>query len=107
MKIQPFTRWMCSCGKTANTLEVLWVWRAADSFKQAGNVAYDCKIRCQDCAAKYPDQRRQSFSVDLTMDTKGDLVRQITAQVLQQGPRGYLPKSDLTKALRTIQKEAR
>jgi hypothetical protein len=101
--------WLCSCGKPATTLELVWQWRdaAAIGHRHGRYVCYRCRIVCEDCVEKHADADYQFFQVGLTAGTKRGLADQILAESLQKGLRGYLPRSDLQRALRSVQKGSR
>lgn len=99
--------WVCSCNKPATTLELVWQWRDAASIghRHGRYVCYECRIVCGDCVEKHPDADYQFVPVKLTANTKGELVNQILAETVQTGQlRGYLPKTDLQRALRSLRK---
>jgi len=99
-------QWLCDCGKPVTTVEVLWQWRdaAAIGQKHGREVCYQCRIGCGDCVHAHGDEHRQYFQVGVTARTKRDLVSQILAQILKQNPLGYLPRTDLQRALRLVRK---
>lgn len=101
-------KWLCGCDNEATRLEVLWEWRkAADIGQEHGRyVSYRCRIGCEDCVPYEEDERDrlQYFQVKLSATTKQTLVDQVVAQVLKMSPRGYLPKSDVKRALRNVHK---
>src|SRR5262245_41262935 len=100
--------WLCRCDKEATRLEVLWEWRdaAAIGQKRGRYVSYRCRIGCDGCVPYEEDQRGrlQYFAVRLNAATKQELVRQVVAQILEEGPRGFLPKTDIQGALRSVHK---
>jgi hypothetical protein len=99
--------WLCSCGKPATTLELVWQWRdaAAIGHRRGRSVCYQCRIVCGDCVENHADTDYQFLQVGLTAGTKRKLVDQILAETLQGGLlRGYLPRSDLQRALRSVRK---
>lgn len=98
--------WLCQCGKPVTTVEILWQWRDAAAIGQRRGrfVSYRCRIGCNDCVPEHRDNDHQYFKVKLTARTKRDLVGQIVAEVLKQDPRGYIPKTDLQRALRNVRK---
>lgn len=100
--------WLCGCDKEATRLEVLWEWRdaAAIGQKRGRNVSYSCRLGCGDCVPNVEDERGrlQYFPVKLSAPTKQALVPQLVAQVLKMGPRGFLPKTDVQQALRSVHK---
>lgn len=101
--------WLCTCGKPATTLELVWQWRDAAAIGQRHGryVCYRCRIVCGDCIEKHADADYQFFQVRLTASTKEKLVDQILAETLQKGLRGYLPRTDLQRALRSVRKSAK
>jgi hypothetical protein len=98
--------WLCSCGNQVTTVELLWKWRDASAIGQqhGRHVCYGCRIGCKDCVHEHGDKDYQYFKVRLTARTKRDLVGQIVAEVIKQGPLDYLPRTDLQKALRSVRK---
>lgn len=102
--------WLCGCNKEATRMEVLWEWRkGADIGQKHGrNVAYGCRIGCADCVPDREDERGrlQFFELRLTAATKQALVNQVVAQILRMDPRGFLPKTDIQGALRSVHKSA-
>lgn len=98
--------WLCRCGKTATTVEVLWVWRpgAAIGHRHGRYVSYRCRIGCETCVPNGMEKDCQYFQVKLTAIMKQRLVGQVLAQVLNAGPQGYLPRTDLQRALRYVNK---
>jgi len=101
-------KWLCGCEKEATRLEVLWEWRdaAAIGQKHGRYVSYRCRIGCGDCVPQEEDERGrlQYFPVKLNAATKQALVPQVVGQVLRIGPRGFLPKTDIQQALRSLHK---
>jgi len=97
--------WLCSCGKPATTLELVWQWRdaAAIGHRHGRYVCHRCRIVCGDCIEKHPDADYQLLQVRLTASTKGKLVGQILAET-QKELRDYLPRTDLQRALRSVRK---
>jgi len=99
-------QWLCSCGKEATTVEVQWVWREAAAIGQRHGryVSYRCRIGCGECVKGQADC--QYFQVRLTASTKQNLAGQILAEVMNAParPMGYLPRTDLQRALRSIEK---
>lgn len=87
-------------------VEVLWEWRdaAAIGHRHGRHVCYECRIGCEDCVHEHGDQHYQYFRVGLTANTKRALVDQLLAEVLNQNPLGYVPRTDLQKALRPVRK---
>lgn len=101
-------KWLCSCGQPTTTLELVWVWREAASIGQRRGryVCYRCRIVCDNCTEKHPDADYQFLRVRLTASTKGKLVDQLLAETVRTGQlRGYLPRTDLQRALRSVQKD--
>jgi len=100
--------WLCNCGKAVTTLRLLWQWRDAGAIgqKHGRNVCYGCRIGCEDCLHVEPGggEGYQYVKVKLTAPAKSALVNQILAEVINQGIPGYLPKTDLQKALRDVHK---
>jgi hypothetical protein len=100
--------WLCQCDNEATRLEVLWEWRdgAAIGHKHGRNVSYRCRIGCEHCVPHEEDERGrlQYFALKLSAATKQALVPQVVAQVLKMGPRGFLPRTDIQKALRSVHK---
>ncbi len=103
-----FMEWLCQCDKEATRLEILWEWRdaAALGHKHGRYVSYRCRIGCDGCVPHEKDERGrlQYFAVKLSASTKQALVSQVVAQVLKMGPRGFLPKTDIQQALRSVHK---
>lgn len=101
-------KWLCNCGRPVTTLELLWEWREASAIgHQHGRfVCYGCRIGCGDCVHERGDKDYQYFQVRLTASTKRDLISQIVAEVIEKHPRGYIPRTDLQAALRTVRKAA-
>lgn len=102
--------WLCGCDKEATRMEVLWEWREGPDIGQKHGrfVSYRCRIGCEDCVPYEEDERGrlQYFTVTLRAPTKQALVNQVVAQVLRTGPRGFLPKTDIQGALRSVHKSA-
>jgi hypothetical protein len=100
--------WLCQCDKEVTRLEILWEWReaAALGHKHGRYVSYRCRIGCDVCVPHEHDERGrlQDFAVKLSASTKQALVSQVVAQVLKIGPRGFLPKTDIQQALRSVHK---
>jgi hypothetical protein len=99
--------WSCDCGNTVTTLELVWQWRsAADIGQRRGRfVCYRCRIVCPNCIEQHPDADYQFMPVKLNADTKRKLVDQILAETIRGHElRGYLPRTDLQKALRRVHK---
>ena len=99
--------WLCDCGKAPTTLELVWQWRDASAIghRQGRHVCYQCRIVCEDCIEKHPGADYQFLPVKLTAATKAQLVDQVLAETIQEGQlRGYLPRTDIQRALRSIQK---
>jgi hypothetical protein len=100
--------WRCGCGNEATRIEVLCQWRdaAAIGQKQGRNVSYRCRIGCDGCVPNEEDERGrlQYFEVKLSVGTKQALVSQVVAQIFKMHPRGYLPKSDIQQALKSVSK---
>jgi len=98
--------WLCNCGKPVTTLEVLWQWRdaAAIGHRHGRNVCYRCRIGCEECVYNHDDDDCQYFQLNLTAPTKEKLVLQILAEVLNNNPIGYLPRTDLRRTLRNVHK---
>jgi hypothetical protein len=97
-------KWLCGCDKEATRMEVLW-------YPSSGRlVSYSCRIGCEKCVPCREDEkgRLQYFDVALSASTKQTLVLQVVAQVLKTRPkpRGYLPKTDIQGALRSVHKSA-
>jgi hypothetical protein len=85
-------------------MEVLW-------YQSSGRlVSYSCRIGCGKCVPYKEDEkgRLQYFDVTLSAVTKQLLVNQVVAQVLnlKPRPRGYLPKTDIQGALRSVHMSA-
>lgn len=99
--------WLCSCGNTATTLELVWQWRDAAAIGQRHGryVCYRCRIVCGNCVDQHPDADYQWLPLRLTATTKEKLVAQILAETVNTGQlRGYLPRTDLQGAVRSLQK---
>jgi hypothetical protein len=99
--------WICNCGKPVTTMGIHWEWRdaAAIGHREGRFVAYRTRLGCTDCVrTTLEEDGFQSFAVRLTGATKAALVPQLTAQILKQGPEGYVPKTDLQRALRSVTK---
>jgi hypothetical protein len=102
--------WLCGCDKeaTPTRLEVLWEWREAEAIghERGRYVSYRCRIGCGDCVPEVEDERDrlQYFPVKLSASTKQLLVPQVVAQVLKMEPCGFLPKTDIQRALRSVHK---
>lgn len=98
--------WLCNCGKPVTTLELLWQWRdaAAIGHRHGRHVCYRCRIGCGQCIYEHGDNDCQYFQLNLTAPTKQKLVSQILAEILNDNPLGYLPRTDLQRALRDVHK---
>jgi hypothetical protein len=98
--------WLCNCGKEATRIEILWQWRSAESIghKRGRFVSYRCEIGCDHCVREHGEENCQYFEVGLNGRTKSAVASQIVPQILRQAPRGYVPKTDLKKALRDVHK---
>lgn len=98
--------WLCECGKPVETLECQWVWRDASAIGQRRGryVCYSARIGCGNCVQHRAENGYQYFQVKLTAQTKQALVGQVLGQILHNGPSGYVPKTDIQKALRNVQK---
>jgi len=96
--------WLCNCNKPVTTLEILWQWRdaAAIGHRRGRFVSYRCRIGCEDCVPEQNDKDYQYFPVTLTASTKQVLRDQVLAEVMRKGLRGYLPRTDLQRALRNV-----
>jgi hypothetical protein len=108
MRTEGLMDWLCGCDKEATRLEVLWEWREAEAIGQERGryVSYRCRIGCDDCVPDVEDERDrlQYFPVKLSASTKQLLVPQVVAQVLRMAPQGFLPKTDIQNALRSVHK---
>lgn len=100
--------WLCQCGKVATTVEFQWYWRSAADIghRQGRLVCYGCRIGCSDCVPQRADNDFQYFPVRLTAHTKQGLIGQILAEIVGKGPRGYVPKTDLQRALQSVRKQS-
>jgi hypothetical protein len=100
--------WLCGCDKEATRMEVLWEYRRGGDIgqKRGREVSYSCRIGCEDCVRDREDERGrlQYFELKLSAATKQALVNQVLAQVLRMDARGYLPKTDIQGALRSVHK---
>jgi len=97
-------KWLCECDHEPTRMEVLW-------YPSSGRlVSYRCRIGCEKCVPYGEDDkgRLQYFDLRLNASTKQALVPQVVAQVLntRPKPRGYLPKTDIQGALRSVRKSA-
>lgn len=97
-------KWLCGCDNEPTRMEVLW-------YPSSGRlVSYSCRIGCDGCLPTKRDERGrlQYFQLKLSAATKQDLVDQVVAQVLNMAPRprGYLPKTDIQGALRSVHRSA-
>jgi hypothetical protein len=99
--------WLCQCGKPVTVVELLWHWRdAADIGQRHGRyVCYRCRIGCNDCIPQQADKDYEYFPVKLNAHNKQALVGQVLAETVNRGPRGYVPKTDVQRALRTVRKQ--
>jgi hypothetical protein len=98
--------WRCKCEKPVTTAGVQWVWGEAAVIGQREGryVSYDLQIGCGDCVNHKADKDYQHFQIKLSAQTKEALVDQFLAEVHKQGPRGYVPKIGVKRALREIHK---
>ena len=106
--------WMCLCGKSP-VAKLYLMWDRPDPRHMRRDVCYGCNLYCQACAANaermFPilkdggRQHFQMFNVRITCRTKKLAVNQILAQVMDEGLIGYLPSTDLKRALRNVSNE--
>jgi hypothetical protein len=103
-----FMKWLCGCDKEVTRLGVLWEWRDAKALGQKHGrfVSYQCRMGCSECVPEEADERGrlQYFPLRLNSATKSALVNQVVAQILNTGSRGFLPKTDIQGALRSVHK---
>jgi hypothetical protein len=100
--------WLCKCGNPVTTAEFLWHWRnAADIGHKTGRyVCYGLRLGCNECISGEHDvdsgAEYQYIEISLSAQTKQALVNQLLAEALREAPWGYIPKTDIQKALRSI-----
>jgi len=98
--------WLCKCEKPVTTAGVQWVWgeAAVIGHREGRYVSYGLQIGCGDCVNHKADNNYQHFQIKLSAQTKAALVDQFLAEVHKQGPRGYVTKIGVKRALREIHK---
>lgn len=101
--------WICACGTApADTLVVQWGTRRTRGYGGYGSpLAIDTRLRCRACAGEPRtwEENVQRLPVRLNAAAKDRLVRQVLAQVIDEVV-GYLPKTDLSLAVRKLTKVA-
>ncbi len=101
--------WVCECGRAeADTLVIFW----DDSRLYDRPVGKLIKLLCSGCVEQHVRRtanywRKDNFQylpVGLSAQTMDRLVNQILAQVIGEA-HGYVPKTDLRRAIRALRKE--
>lgn len=96
--------WKCEThGDKVTHLGMDWTWYPADGNHRRGRyVCFACRIGCEECC----DERKTIIPIIPTAHTKERMVSQIIGQALRSGLlRGYLPKTDISRALREVYRD--